>query len=74
MVHVHCHQLWAWHAAVLQAVGDGAGIEARQEPTGLPLATLQWVGITGCVCSEYRQFDMHRPAEGTLRIGRSIPS
>lgn len=29
----------------LQAVGDGEGIsEALQEPTGLPLTTLQWVG------------------------------
>lgn len=30
---------------MVQAVGDGVGIhEARQEPTGLPLPTLQWVG------------------------------
>ena len=42
----------------IQAVGNGDGdMHPTQEPTGLPLPTLQWVG--GCVAAPPQGFDAH---------------
>jgi hypothetical protein len=54
-----------------QALAEEPGIrtqEARQEPTGLPLQTLQWVGQS--ICNVPSGFTLHPEVDALLRSRR----
>ena len=54
-----------------QAMAEEPGIraqEARQEPTGLPLHTLQWVGRS--ICTTPPHFDLHPEVDALLKSRR----
>ena len=55
-------------AQALGEAGDG-NPEPRQEPTGLPLATLQWVGRS--MCSVPDGFSLHPDVDKLLAARRS---
>ena len=55
----------------VQAMAEEPGIrtqELRQEPTGLPLQTLQWVGRS--ICGAPDAFDLHPEVEALLKARR----
>ena len=54
-----------------QALAEEPGIrpqEARQEPTGLPLQTLQWVGQS--ICTTPPDFELHPEVDALLKSRR----
>ena len=54
-----------------QALAEEPGIraqEARQEPTGLPLQTLQWVGQS--ICTALPEFQLHPEVDALLKSRR----
>ena len=58
-------------AVLWQAMAEEPGIraqEARQEPTGLPLHTLQWVGRS--ICTTPPHFDLHPEVDALLKSRR----
>ena len=57
-----------------QALAEEPGIraqEARQEPTGLPLQTLQWVGQS--ICTTPPDFELHPEVDALLKSRRCFP-
>ncbi|KAL3139978.1 hypothetical protein ABBQ38_004265 [Trebouxia sp. C0009 RCD-2024] len=59
----------SWQGDALQAVGQ-AGVWGRQEPTGLPLPTLAWLG--NAVCDLPTGFTPHQHTEKLLQKRRQM--
>jgi hypothetical protein len=64
--------------AVIIAVGQALAsepsarvAEARQEPTGLPLSTLQWVGRS--ICADVPEFARHPEVESLFESRLCAP-
>ncbi|CAL5220687.1 g2736 [Coccomyxa viridis] len=63
----------SWQGDALQALAEEPGIraqEARQEPTGLPLQTLQWVGQS--ICTALPEFQLHPEVDALLKSRRAM--